>query len=143
MMSQLSVLYVFSALSKMNLAFISGVPLSGWVWLELPWQVYFVASVVTVVVELIIGIGLWFRASRLIAVVFGLGLHLSIVTLMNNETVALVAFAITCVSLYPLFIFRPALRGPRTESHGRALRRDFNEALTSSRSMILSERTAR
>ena len=130
MMSQLSVLYVFSALSKMNLEFISGVPLSGWVWLECS-----VAGLLRCLrrdrrSQLIIGIGLWFRASRLIAVVFGLGLHLSIVTLMNNQTVALVAFAITCVSLYPLFIFRPALRGPRTESHGRALVRDFNEALT-------------
>ncbi|MCD2443472.1 HTTM domain-containing protein [Agromyces sp. SYSU K20354] len=118
MMSQLSVLYVFSALSKMNLTFISGVPLSGWVWLDLPWQVYFVASVITVVVELVIGVGLWFRASRRVAVVFGLGLHLSIVTLMNNETPALIAFAITCVSLYPLFIARPELRTPRDGTVG-------------------------
>ncbi|GAA1769975.1 HTTM domain-containing protein [Agromyces humatus] len=110
MMSQLSVLYLFSALSKMNLPFISGKPLSTWVWLDLPWQLYFVASVMTVVVELVIGIGLWFRASRRVAVVFGLGLHLSIITLMNNETFALIAFAITCVSLYPLFIARPAWR---------------------------------
>ena len=50
MMSQLSVLYVFSALSKMNLTFISGVPLSGWVWLDLPWQLFLIASIMTVVV---------------------------------------------------------------------------------------------
>ena len=116
MMSQLSVLYVFSALSKMNLTFISGVPLSGWVWLDLPWQPFFVASIMTVVVELVIGIGLWFRATRRVAVLFGFGLHLSIVVLMNNETLALIAFAVTCVSLYPLFLFRPALRAPRSTS---------------------------
>ena len=119
MMSQLSVLYVFSALSKINVTFISGVPLSGWVWLDLPWQLFFIASILTVVVEVVIGIGLWFRATRRIAVVFGLGLHLSIVVLMNNETLALIAFAITCVSIYPLFIFRPALRAPRIASRRR------------------------
>lgn len=41
---------------------------------------------------------------------FGLGLHLSIVTLMNHDTFALIAFALACVSLYPLFLFRPRLR---------------------------------
>ena len=66
-----------------------------------------------------IGIGLWFRATRRVAVVFGLGLHLSIVVLMNNETPALIAFAITCLSLYPLFIYRPSLRAPRSASKGR------------------------
>ncbi|HEY9324277.1 MAG TPA: HTTM domain-containing protein [Agromyces sp.] len=112
MMSQLSVLYVFSAISKMNLTFISGAPLSGWVWPVLPWQAFFVASIVTIVVELVIGIGLWFRASRRVAVLFGVALHLSIVVLMNNETLPLIAFAITCVSLYPLFLTRPDLRPP-------------------------------
>jgi len=104
----------------MNLTFISGVPLSGWVWIELPWQLFFIASIMTVVVELVIGIGLWFRSTRRVAVVFGLGLHFSIVILMNNETFALIAFAITCVSLYPLFIFRPNLRAARRVSESRA-----------------------
>jgi hypothetical protein len=119
MMSQLSVLYVFSAISKMNLTFISGAPLSGWVWLELPWQAFFVASIVTIVVELVIGIGLWFRASRRVAALFGVALHLSIVVLMNNETLPLIAFAITCVSLYPLFLARPDLRPPPLREGGR------------------------
>ncbi|MFE6964538.1 HTTM domain-containing protein [Agromyces sp. NPDC057679] len=110
MMSQLSVLYLFSALSKMNPYFITGAPLSKWVWLDLPWQLFFIASVLTVGVELFIAIGLWFRASRRLAALLGLGLHASIVVLMNNETFALIAFAITCVSLYPLFLRRPSLR---------------------------------
>ncbi|MCD5344946.1 HTTM domain-containing protein [Agromyces sp. S2-1-8] len=120
MMSQLSVLYVFSALSKMNLVFLSGVPLSGWVWFDAPWQLFFVASILTIVVELIIGIGLWFRASRRVAVLFGLGLHLSIIVLMTGETLPLIAFAISCITLYPLFLFRPGVEMVSTRGSGRA-----------------------
>ena len=116
MMTQLSVCYLFSALSKLNLVFLSGAGLAGWVWIELPRQFYFVAAVMTVVVELIIAVCLWFPATRRVAVLFGLGLHLSIVVLMNNETLALIGFAVTCVSLYPLFLFRPALSVARTRA---------------------------
>jgi len=116
MMSQLSVLYLFSALSKINLLFISGKPLAMWVWIELPWQFYTVAAFMTIVVELVIAFGLWFPASRRVAVAFGLGLHLSIVALMNHETLSLIAFALTCVSLYPLFLFRPGVRDSRTRT---------------------------
>ena len=56
MMSQLSVLYFFSALSKINVWFISGIPLAYWVWIELPWQLYAVAAVMTIVVELTIAV---------------------------------------------------------------------------------------
>ncbi|MFF2389108.1 HTTM domain-containing protein [Agromyces sp. NPDC058104] len=110
MMSQLSVLYLFSAISKMNFTFISGAPLSLWVWIDLPWQAYFIAAVLTIAVELILAIGLWFRSSRRLAVILGLGLHFSIVVLMVGETAALIAFTITCVALYPLFLFRPSFR---------------------------------
>ncbi|MEV1131950.1 HTTM domain-containing protein [Agromyces sp. NPDC049794] len=113
MMSQISVVYLFSALSKMNVIFISGGPLAAWVWIELPWQFYTVAAAMTVFVELLIACGLWFPASRRIAVLLGLGLHLSIVTLMNHETFALLTFSLTCISLYPLFLFRPRLREAR------------------------------
>lgn len=111
MMSQLSVVYFFSAINKVNPDFASGKPLATWVWLELPWQMYTLASVMTIAVELIIAIGLWFPASRRLAVALGLGLHLSIVILMNHDTLALVAFAIACMSLYPLFLTRPRLWG--------------------------------
>ena len=118
MMSQLSVVYFFSAISKINPNFASGKPLATWVWIELPWQVYTLAAVMTIAVELVIAIGLWFPATRRLAVALGLGLHLSIVTLMNHDTLALIAFAITCVSLYPLFLTRPGLRqlGRRSRS---------------------------
>ncbi len=144
MMSQLSVLYVFSALSKMNLHVHLGCAALGrGCGSSCRGSCYFIASIMTVVVELVIGIGLWFRASRRVAVVFGLGLHLSIVILMNNETLALIAFAITCVSLYPLFIYRPALRAPRSASKAHS-ERYGRELLDGRRGRIpLSERTGR
>lgn len=110
MMTQLSVCYLFSALSKMSFVFLSGIPLAQWVWIELPQQFFTLAAMGTVVVELVIAVGLWFRSTRRVAVVLGLGLHISIVTLMDHDNVALFAFALTCVSLYPLFLFRPAFR---------------------------------
>lgn len=107
MMTQLSIVYLFSALSKMNPNFISGRPLASWVWIELPWQLYTFAAVMTVIVEFVIAIALWFRNVRRVAVLLGIGLHVSIVVLMTDETLALIAFALTCLSLYPLFLFRP------------------------------------
>ena len=121
MMSQLSVCYLFAALSKMNLVFISGVPLSIWVWIELPWLFYTVAAMTTVLVELAIAVGLWFPTRRRAAVVLGLGLHVSILVLMKDETMALVAFALTCVSVYPLFLFRPRMHAPAAESVSQAV----------------------
>ncbi|WP_353815988.1 HTTM domain-containing protein [Agromyces sp. SYSU T00266] len=113
MMTQLSVVYFFSAISKINPTFASGKPLETWVWVSLPWQAYTIAAIMTIVVELVIAFGLWFRASRRVAALLGVGLHLSIVVLMDHETLALTAFAVVCVSLYPLFLTRPQfhLRG--------------------------------
>ena len=32
---------------------------------------------------------------------------------MNHDTFALLVFALTCVSLYPLFLFRPRMRNTK------------------------------
>lgn len=127
MMSQLSVLYLFAGLSKANPVFLTGVPLSHWVWVELPWPVFTLAAFVTVLVEAGIAVGLWFRRTRRFAAVAGVLLHMSIVALMREDSLALVVFAITCLSLYPLFLFRPALvrppspePRPRTNAQGRS-----------------------
>jgi hypothetical protein len=42
--------------------------------------------------------------------VLGVFLHLSIVSLMESQTVPLIAFALTCLPVYGLFIVRPSLR---------------------------------
>jgi len=116
MMTQLSAVYLFSAISKMNPTFASGRPLATWVWISLPWQAYTIAAIMTILVEIVIAIGLWFPATRRVAALLGVGLHLSIVILMDHETLALVAFAVACLSLYPLYLTRPTL----TARHRRA-----------------------
>jgi len=107
MMTQLSVCYFFAAASKMTVLFLSGVPLSGWVWVPLPWWMFTLMAVGTVLVELFLAVGLWLRRTRGAAFLLGGTLHLSIVTMMSNQNWALLSFALTCVSLYPLFLVRP------------------------------------
>lgn len=103
MMTQVSVVYLFAGLSKLSPLFLSGVPLSKWVWLPLPWWAFTGMAMATVVIEVFIAGGLWVRRYRVGAMVAGGLLHLSIVTLMREGTVPLIAFSITCLCLYPLF----------------------------------------
>lgn len=121
MMTQLSVCYFFAAISKMTVLFLSGVPLSGWVWLPLPWWMFTVMAVGTVLVELFLAVGLWLRRTRRAAFLLGGALHLSIVVMMRDQTSALLSFALTCVSLYGLFLVRPdplwATTGDSVDQH--------------------------
>ncbi|WP_158041278.1 HTTM domain-containing protein [Kocuria sp. CNJ-770] len=109
MMTQLSVCYFFAAVSKISVVFLSGVPLSIWVWAPLPWWVFTLLAVATVAVELYLAVGLWVRSTRVKAAVLGFALHLGIVVLMREETVPLIAFAVTCLGLYWLFLSRPTI----------------------------------
>lgn len=111
MMTQLSACYFFAATSKVNAAFLSGAPLSHWVWVPLPWWCFTLMAFATVLVELFLSLGLWFARTRRTAVVLGVMLHVSIVVMMREHTWALLSFAITCASLYPLFLTVHA-RGP-------------------------------
>lgn len=104
MMTQLSVCYLFAAVSKVNPAFLSGEPLTGWVRWDLPLWSTMLMALGTVATELFLAFGLWFRRTRRVAVGVGLLLHGSIVVMMSQDTVALVAFSLTCVGLYPLFL---------------------------------------
>jgi hypothetical protein len=102
MMTQLSVLYLFAALSKVNLAFLGGGVLRAEVWWPLPTWLYEPLSYLTIAAEIFLAFGLWFRLTRVPATVAGVGLHLSIVTMLE-QPLPLVAFALACVPLYPLF----------------------------------------
>ncbi|MBE7323287.1 HTTM domain-containing protein [Nocardioides sp. Y6] len=111
MKAQLSVCYAFAALSKLNPAFLSGHPLAEWMRWDLAWLPALVLSVATVIVELFLAGGLWFHRSRRLAVLLGFGLHASIVVMIGQETLALIAFSITCMCLYPLFLTSGASSG--------------------------------
>ena len=97
--TQVSVVYLFAALSKMQPNFLSGDALLNFVRWEPSFLVLLTLSVLTPVTELFIAIGLLMNRFRGLAVVAGLALHLSIVV-MITPTLPLVAFALLCVPSY-------------------------------------------
>ena len=105
-MAQVSVVYWFAALSKLNPLFISGDGLRDWVWWPLPDWVFAPMAIATVLTELFLAVGLWFWRTRWVAALLGLGLHLSIVTMLDDPA-PLLAFALECVPVYLLFLWRP------------------------------------
>lgn len=124
MMSQVSALYLFAGLSKINPIFLQGHMLKAEVWWPLPQWVLVSMSVATVLTEVFLAIGLWMRRVRWLAAGVGVLLHLSIVTMLRDPVV-LVAFALACVPLYALFLARPLRsRNPGTAA---ALRQAFDQ----------------
>lgn len=111
MMTQLTVCYLFAGLSKINTEFLSGEPLSQWVRWSLPDWIFTPLAIATVLTEVVVlAVGLWIPATRLLSALAGICLHISIVTMLSDQSIQLIAFALACISLYPLFFVRPALR---------------------------------
>ncbi|CCG02928.1 HTTM domain-containing protein [Blastococcus saxobsidens] len=120
MMTQLSVCYFFAAVSKISVVFLSGAPLSLWVWAPLPWWMFTLMAVGTVAVELFLAFALWRRSTARAAAALGVLLHLSIVVLLEDQTLPLAAFALTCLCLYGLFLHRPEIPVSRLAQPGRS-----------------------
>lgn len=110
MMTQLSVCYFFAAVSKINAEFLSGVPLAGWTWFPLPVAAFQLLALGAVATELFLAFALWSRRWRRAAAVMGVLLHTSILVGLPY-TWDLVAFTLTCVPIYLLFLTRPTLTG--------------------------------
>jgi hypothetical protein len=113
---QISVVYGFAAVSKLNLAFISG----GVLWADLTAEGALVPlpelvvtrqrplmalALATVVIELVLAVGLWVPWVRRGAAVLGVFFHLGLVALVPGWEELLV-FALLCWSTYPLFLTR-------------------------------------
>ncbi len=111
LMIQLSVVYGFSAITKLNESFLSGRVLAGTVGTGLlpfpeTWRVPRVLIVVAtcaVIVELFIAVFIWRPRFRPAAFVLGLGLHTAITFLMFG-TIQLLVFSLEMLALYPLFL---------------------------------------
>lgn len=110
-MLQMSVVYGFSAVTKINDRFLSGTTLAGVLRdgvipfpeaLRTPAFLSVLAGVV-VVVELFIALMIWRPRFRPAAFILGLGLHVSIPLLMASTTELLV-FSLEMLALYPLFL---------------------------------------
>jgi hypothetical protein len=113
---QVSVVYGFAAVSKLNLTFISGgvlradltvegalVPLPELVLAQQ--QPMMALALATVIIELVLAVGLWVRWVRRGAAVLGVLFHLGLVALVPGWEELLV-FALLCWSTYPLFLTR-------------------------------------
>ena len=124
---QISIVYFFAALTKVNPAYLSGDIVAHFVhadtlglfpagWPVMPFmQALAVASIAT---EFFLAFALWFAGWRWLALVAGLGLHLSIIftggAAIGVPDVRFTVFALLTVAPYMLFFRFPAPRAPRT-----------------------------
>lgn len=109
-MIQVSVVYGFSAITKLNDEFLTGRVLAGVLHggvisfpetLRTP-RFLGTIAVATVLVEAFLALALWSRRLRTIGFVLGFGLHASIPLLMA-DSFELLVFSLLMVSTYPLF----------------------------------------
>jgi hypothetical protein len=109
-MLQTSIVYGFSAVTKLNDEFLTGEVLAGVLRggvvpfpeaLRTP-EVLGPLAVMTVLVEAFLAFGLWIPRLRRIAYVLGIGLHAAIPLLMP-DTLELLVFSVLMLSTYPLF----------------------------------------
>jgi predicted DCC family thiol-disulfide oxidoreductase YuxK len=118
--AQLSIVYGFAAVSKLNGAFLSGkVLVLQVIPLELARELLSITaiavlvlglSILTVGVEALLAVWFWNVSWRPLALVFGLLLHSGIILLMDSR-LELTVFALTMFALYFLFLdTRPASR---------------------------------
>ncbi len=112
MIGALSSLYTFAGLSKANDSFLAGDVLRKEMVVGLPDWSYVLLAALTVATEVGLGVALWLRQTRRIAVVVGVMLHVSIVALLG-EGIVLAAFALLCVGLYPMVLSRPTIAAAR------------------------------
>lgn len=111
LMAQVSIVYGFSALTKLNESFLSGTVLAGFMGtgvlpfpegLRTP-QILVPVAAAAVFVELFVAIFIWRERFRPAAFVLGFCLHLSIMLFMAG-TLRLFVFALEMLALYPLFL---------------------------------------
>ncbi|MCI0543876.1 MAG: HTTM domain-containing protein [Actinobacteria bacterium] len=114
LMLQVSIVYFFSGISKINDDFLSGLALAGVLdrgLISLPGvlarrDVLVTVAILTIVVEVFLAFALWLPRYRKPAIALGVALHLAIVTLLA-DTVELAVFSALMLSTYPLFIHTP------------------------------------
>lgn len=119
-MTQLSICYLFAGLSKINPWWFSGYILEQHIWWPVPAIAFQIIAATTIVVETFIAVGLWIPAARRVAILLGLSLHLGIVAMLRFP-IPLLAFALVCVSVYPLYVTRPRRDVMKDSDHSHTL----------------------
>lgn len=90
--------YLFAGLSKVNPEFLTGDLIGS---MSPSWVPAQVIAWLTPPTEIAVALGIWWRPTRRLAMLLGVALHLSIVVLLNSPLV-FGAFALLCLSAYPL-----------------------------------------
>jgi hypothetical protein len=123
LLTQVSTLYFFAGISKLNPDFLRGGllleqlhvgPIGSSAVGELigPGAVASMA-IATVFVELLLAVGLWLPGLRLRAALLGVTFHLATIVAMAPRS-DLVVFSLLCVGTYPMFLSRQARNGLRS-----------------------------
>ncbi|MEZ4522722.1 MAG: HTTM domain-containing protein [Thermomicrobiales bacterium] len=111
---QMSIVYFFAAVSKINIIYISGLIVAGnlqhgWL-LQLPdplfrWEAMLPIAVGSICLELFLAVAFWIPRYRPVAFRIGVAFHLAIVLFFPfNAVLQLIVFALTMDSLYLLFL---------------------------------------
>ena len=103
---QLSIVYLFAALSKLNSQYLSGFMLAANFRKSLmfPPRVLSAFAAASILVEVFLAFALWSMRLRKAAVIIGIALHAGMVFLLAPPVMAQLAlFAVECLALYPLF----------------------------------------
>ncbi|MEO8247306.1 MAG: DCC1-like thiol-disulfide oxidoreductase family protein [Chloroflexota bacterium] len=110
---QITAVYAFSALSKLNPSFLSGSVVAsylrsdGLLALPAPWRSFepmFAISILVIVIEAFIAVALWSPRWRRNAFVVGLLLHVGIVATFEAPALALTVFGMASLAPYVLFL---------------------------------------
>ena len=102
LMTQVSVVYAFTGLLKINPEFLSGRVIQGYSHVDLPDWMAQVMAVGAVLTEVSLAVGLWLSRVRWAVALAGVGLHVAIPVVMD-QPVPLVSFSVGILALYPLF----------------------------------------
>lgn len=103
---QLSIVYLFAALSKMNAQYLSGFMLAANFRQSLIFPPALLAAfaAASIGVELFLAFALWSTRLRKLAVIVGITFHTAMVASLSPPVMAQLAFfAVECLALYPLF----------------------------------------
>lgn len=116
---QLSIVYLFAALSKLNSQYLSGFMLAANIRKSLipPSTVLSAFAAASILVEVFLAFALWSSRLRKAAVIIGTAFHAGMVFSLAPPVMAQLAiFAVECLALYPLFFI------PKAQARGSELK---------------------
>lgn len=116
--AQVTTLYAWTAIAKINPQYLSGEVLGIHLqpWVPIPDHLLPAAALLSILTEAFLAVALWIPMTRKLAFVIGAGLHLGIVVLLQSPA-PLIGFGMLMFAGYILFAWsRPIVSSPTTRS---------------------------